>query len=70
MVEAGELELIKISSYFRTHFKSSWVEYMEEFTEVTKLVEATHFLFHFICFAGYVRIVALVEKSSERHVTK
>ena len=48
MVEAGELKLIKI----RTHFRSSGVEAMEAFTEATKLVEATHILFHFISYVG------------------
>ena len=48
MVEAGELELIN----FKTHFRSSWVEAMEAFIEVTKLVEETSFLFHFISYVG------------------
>ena len=39
MVEAGDLELINISYNFQNHFRSSWVEAMNEFTEVTKLVE-------------------------------
>ena len=47
--EAGELELIKIRY---TYFGSSWVKARETFTEVTKLVEATRFLFHFISYVG------------------
>ena len=50
MVEAGELELIKIIYLykFKIHFRSSWVKAMEAFNEVTKLVEAKPFLFHLI----------------------
>ena len=40
MVEAGELELIKIRYNFKMHFGSSWVEAMKAFTYVTKLVES------------------------------
>ena len=39
MVEVGELEIIKIRYNYLKH---TWVEAMEAFTEVTKLVEATH----------------------------
>ena len=37
---------------FKTHFESSWVEAIEASTEVTKLFEATCFLFHFISYVG------------------
>ena len=37
---------------FKTHFGNSWVEATKAFTKVTKLVEATSFLFHFISYVG------------------
>ena len=40
MVEADELELIKSGIIFKMNFRSSWVEAVEAFTDVTKLVEA------------------------------
>ena len=52
MVEPGELDLFKIMYNFKTYFRTSWVEVMEAFNEITKLVEATHFLFHFIRYVG------------------
>ena len=52
MVEAGELELIKIRYNFKTHFGSSWFEAMEALTAVTKLIEASRFLSHFISYVG------------------
>ena len=52
MAEAGELKLIKSRyNYLKTDW-SSWVTAMEAFTEVTKLVEVTYFLFHFISYIG------------------
>ena len=44
-VEAGELELIKSIQNTLQEFLG---EAMEALTEVTKLDEATHFLFHFM----------------------
>ena len=45
LVEAEELELMKSELSFKTHFGSSctkpWVEVMEAFTDVTKLVETS-----------------------------
>ena len=38
----------------KMHFGSSWVEDMEAFTEVTKLVEATRILFTLLILFGRV----------------
>ena len=47
------VELIKsFKKKFKTDFRSSWVEAMEAFIEVTKLIEAISFLFHFISYVG------------------
>ena len=51
MVEAGELELIEI----RYNFLGSWVDAIIAFTDMTKLVEATHFLFHYIVYVWEIR---------------